>query len=129
MRDEDYLAKQIEVQVGFRKTLLHKFNVAKDLHEAAIKVQEAAKERAKIEAYNNWRIQEEEKAKVQEERTKNLARIMKEAVKTGPCSPIEAATSNVLLNMDGNIMSNLLVQNWRCLPLHFQNNRRFFQET
>lgn len=84
-----------------KKNLLHKFNVAKELVDAEVKKREAARAQAKIDAYNNWLAEEHEKGKAQDEHSRSLVKVLKQAVKAGPSTPVEAASSNVLANMDG----------------------------
>lgn len=100
--DESYLSKQLEAQVGLKKKLVHKYNMAKDLCEIELKKRQAAKEQLKIEAYNNWRAEEIEKGRLQDEHSKNLVKIMKEAAKTAPSTNFYLALSNVIANIDGN---------------------------
>ena len=97
------MAKQLEAQVGLKKNLLHKLTVAEELLDAEIKKREAVREQAKIDAYNNWLAEEQQKGKAQDDHSKNLMKILKQAVKVGPSNPVEAATANVLGNMDGNL--------------------------
>ena len=76
--------------------------MAKELLCNEVKRRRAEKEKSEIEAYNNWRAEEIEKGRLQDEHSKSLIRSLKEAVKAGPSTPVDTAVSNVLGNMDGN---------------------------
>lgn len=103
MNDEGYLAKQIEALVGYKKTLIHKYDSAKELYEVEKKRREEAKASAKLEAYNNWRLEEEKKGRQQDEHSKNLVKKMMKALKTSDENPdtVSNCMCSVLGNIDG----------------------------
>ena len=101
LRDESYLSKQLEAQVGYRKNLLLKFNVAIDRYDDEVKRREKVKEKAKINAYETWRKEEERRGKAQDDHSKCLVKMLTLAVKASPSNPVNEAMSKVLGNMDG----------------------------
>lgn len=101
LRDESYLSKNLEAQVGLKKNLLKKYNIAKAQFEDAQKKLEDEKALAKLEAYKNWRLEEDRKGKAQDDRGRNLVKVMLQAAKSDP-NPIEEPKCNVLGNVDGN---------------------------
>lgn len=104
LNDEAFLTKQIDAQTGLKKSLVVKLEAATLAFDAALKEKKEKDARDKVDAYNNWRMQEEKKGRAQDEHGKGLVKVMLDAVKAAPPNPVNSAMCNVMGNVDGNII-------------------------
>lgn len=98
------MSKQVEAQVALKKKLLPKLEAAKELYETEKNNRAEAKAQAKIEAYNNWRLEEEKKGKFQDAHAKSLVKKMMDAVATKDLDLFYPAMALVLGNLDGKLL-------------------------
>ena len=104
MADEDYVRKQLESQIGLKKNLVLKLDQAKLVYEKALKNKVEKDAADKVEAYNNWRAQEEKRGRAQDEHGRNLVKIMMDRIKSAsPRDPVAESMCNVIGNTDGTV--------------------------
>ena len=101
MNDKSFISKQIEAQVGLKQNLFTKYNVAKEKYEVAYKKRSDMKALAKVDAYKNWKKEEERKGRVYDEQCKNWVKKMMQAVKESEPDPVIEAMTHVVGNNDG----------------------------
>lgn len=100
--DEDYLTKQLEAQVSLKKKLVAKFDVAKNIYDKALQMKMEQQARDKVEAYNAWRIAEEQKGRAQDDHGRNLVKIMLDKAKSETSkNAVTLPMCNVMGNVDG----------------------------
>ena len=105
LRDEDYLSKQLEAQVGLKKKLIVKFENAKKANDQAQKKKAEKIAADKIEAYNAWRAAEDKRGRTQDEHGRNLVKTMLERVKSvTPKEPVTESMCYVMGNVDGKLI-------------------------
>ena len=79
-----------------------KLEVAKAAYEKALKMKNENKAQEKIDAYNAWRISEEQKGRAQDEHGRNLVKIMVDSAKSAtPRNLVNESMCNVMGNVDG----------------------------
>lgn len=109
MRDEDYLARQLEAQVALKKNLIVKLEKAKDLYEKALKNKKKEEDEERLEAYNIWKKGEEKKGRAQDEHGKGLVKVMMDCLKESPHEPVIESMCNVMGNVDGKLIYQILI--------------------
>ena len=102
MSDKGFVTKQIEAQVGLKQNLQTKFAKANEKYEAEVKKRTESKALDKVEAYKNWRSEEDRKGRAYDDQCRNWVKKLYKAVKDSPPGPVTEAMSHVVGNIDGN---------------------------
>lgn len=101
MGDEAYLSKQIEAQSGLRQSLLDRLDAAQEAYDVEKKKRMDAQAVAKLDAYNNWRSEQERKGKAYDAHCRNVVKRLMSALKAEKPDQVTECIGHVLGNMDG----------------------------
>lgn len=83
-----------------KNTLLQKYDSAKKLYDMEKKKRDEMKDLAKVEAYKNWRLEEEKKGRAQDEHSKSLVKKMMDSVREAEPNPVIKSMCAVIGNLD-----------------------------
>ena len=89
--------------MGLKKNLVVKLDVAKEVYDKALKQKIEQESRDKVEAYNAWRIAEEQKGREQDDHGRSLVKSMLDTAKSATTrNPVTESMCKVVGNVDGN---------------------------
>lgn len=80
-----------------------KLETAKEMYEKALKKKNKQDDEERLEAYNNWRIEEEKKGRAIDEHGKNLVKKMMDCVKESKREPVTESMCHVMGNVDSKL--------------------------